>query len=189
MVGKSMDGVIDKLNNMSLSDHIDTVRKYNLGVSYFPNKKEIIDRFFNVGDQPFTIKYSNNDVEKIYDTNNKIIKNIYDEICHSQYNMSYHKLQKVFLYKLSRKYVIDTIIFWCEELGIDKEEVFNGITNDDSNIFLVKKYHRLVNEKEYESLESIISDLIGYYDKNDFKELSKKVIIDSYVLPKNYLDE
>jgi hypothetical protein len=183
MVGKSKKDIIDDINKLSLSDHIDMIRKYNLGVEFLPSKEEINDIFFNVGDRPFMIEYDG-EVEKIYDTNNKIIKNIYDELYHTQYKSSYHKLQKLFYYYMNHKYIINMIKFWCDDIGINKEYVLK----DDIIDNIIERFYKLVSKKEYISIESIISDLIKYYDEDEFKQIAKNVIIYNLGLPDNYLD-
>jgi len=160
MVGKSKKDIIDDINKLSISDHIDMIRKYNLGVEFLPSKEEINDIFFNVGDRPFIIEYDG-EVEKIYDTNNKIIKNIYDELYHAQYKSSYHKLQKLFYYYMNHKYIINMIKFWCDDIGINKEYVLK----DDIIDNIIERFYKLVSKKEYISIENIISDLIKYYDE------------------------
>jgi hypothetical protein len=183
MVGKSKQDVLDNLSTISISDHIDAVRSNNMGISYLPSKQEILDTFFYVGDHPLKI-----DDEKIYDTNNKIIKNVYDELFHTQYNMTYHKLQKVFIHKLDRKYITDMIKFWFEDMNVNKETVLNILSNDDV-ISVIDEFHKVVNEIDYNPKESIISDLIKYYDEDKFREISKEVITNKTGLPDDYLDE
>lgn len=188
MTGVSKEDILNKLDTMSLARQIETVMKYNLGVENIPSKEELIDEFFYVDEHPLTLRIGDEDVEKIYDINNKIVKNIHDEIFHTFYRMSYYKIQRQFLDLFERDYVVDMIKFWCDEENIDEEKVKKLILSNNNNVDLAEGYHKLVNETEYVDINGIISDLIGYYDKEKFKIIAKKIITFKLGLPEGYLD-